>query len=116
MKFNRKHNVDNPYQGHAKRVLCVCSAGLLRSPTIANVLHRLYGYNTRAVGLEKNFALIVVDDVLLYWADEIVCTDFEQKEKLLEMTDKPIQCLAIDDDYEFMDEELVNLIEVSYRP
>ncbi len=36
---NRWGNIDNPYQGSAKKVLCVCSAGMLRSPTAANVLY-----------------------------------------------------------------------------
>ena len=51
MSMNRMWNVSNPWQGDAKRVLCVCSAGLLRSPTAAKVLYDEYGYNTRAAGL-----------------------------------------------------------------
>ena len=51
MSFNRLHNVRNPNQGPAKRVLCLCSAVLLRSPTVAWVLGKApYDYNTRAAG------------------------------------------------------------------
>lgn len=58
---NRKWNAKNPHQGNFERVLCVCSAGLLRSPTVAVVMAQ-HGFNTRAAGLEKDFALIPVDD------------------------------------------------------
>ena len=51
--YNRLGNSRNIYQGKDKRVLCVCSAGLLRSPTAANVLHKEFGYNTRACGSLK---------------------------------------------------------------
>ena len=64
--MNRLANTHNHYQGDAKRVLCVCSAGLLRSPTAAFVLSQEpFGFNTRAAGIAEDFALIVVDDVLL---------------------------------------------------
>lgn len=73
--MNRLHNAKNVHQTDAKRVLCVCSAGLLRSPTVANVLHKEYGYNTRACGTSEEYALIVINPVLLHWADEIVFVD-----------------------------------------
>lgn len=69
---NRLANVGNVFQTPTKRVLCVCSAGLLRSPTAANVLHQEYGYNTRAAGANKEYALIPLDQALIAWADEIV--------------------------------------------
>ena len=65
----------NSYQGDYKRVLTVCSANMLRSPTIAHVLASApYDYNTRSAGT-SNIALIPVTDALLFWADEIVCAD-----------------------------------------
>ena len=64
--MNRMSTVHNRYQGDYKRVLCVCSAGLLRSPTAALVLAQdPYNYNTRAVGVTQDFALVPVDRVLL---------------------------------------------------
>lgn len=47
-KKNQLANVGNRFQTKTKKVLCVCSAGLLRSPTLANVLNLKYGFNTRA--------------------------------------------------------------------
>lgn len=74
--MNALHNCKNPYQGAEKRVLCLCSAGLLRSPTAAFVLQKELGYNTRAAGV-TDYALIPVTEVLLEWADEIVCVNEE---------------------------------------
>jgi predicted protein tyrosine phosphatase len=65
-------NAENPFQGKFRKVLTVCSAGLLRSPTAAAVLNLEYDYNTRACGHSVEFALIPIDEVLIWWADEIV--------------------------------------------
>lgn len=74
--FNRLHNMRNPHQGDNKKVLCVCSAGLLRSPTLAWILsNEPFNYNTRAVGTASDYALIVLDEVQLQWADAVVFVD-----------------------------------------
>ena len=119
--MNRIGNSKNEFQGKFKRVLCVCSAGLLRSPTAAFVLSQEpYNYNTRAAGLEELFALVVVDSVLLYWADEIVCMSQKQKEEL-EIRVKvlklniPVICLDIIDGYAYRDPELIELIKERYN-
>lgn len=67
---NQLANAFNPYQGEAIKALCVCSAGLLRSPTIAKFLTGL-GFNTRACGTSQEYALIPISEALLVWADEI---------------------------------------------
>ena len=113
---NRKHNATNPYQTNTKRVLCVCSAGLLRSPTAANVIHRDFGFNTRSAGLDVDFALIPVDDVLIHWADEIVCMDLSQQYALENIAeDMPLFNLNIPDNFEYMNFELQNLIHAAYK-
>lgn len=81
--MNSLHNANNPYQGTEKRVLCLCSAGLLRSPTAAYILQKELGYNTRAAGV-TDYALIPVTEVLLKWADEIVCVNEETFETLMD--------------------------------
>ena len=116
--MNRLANCANKYQGRYKRVLCVCSAGLLRSPTAAWVLsNEPYNYNTRAAGLTKEFALVPVDEVLLAWADEVVTMSAEQAEEirsLLGDEEKPIVVLGIPDNFRYRDETLVSLIRESY--
>lgn len=112
--LNRMYTAKNPYQGNIKKVLCVCSAGLLRSPTAAWVLSQEpFNYNTRAAGTE-DYALIRVDSVLLHWADEIVCMTQEQAIKVARMTYKPVINLGIPDNYGYRDKELVELIKENY--
>lgn len=113
--LNRLGNCKNQHQGETLRVLCVCSAGLLRSPTAAVVLSQPpFNFNTRAAGLVPQFALIPVDQVLLEWADEIVCMELEQKEILSSMTKTPIICLEIEDSFPYRDPALMELIHKKY--
>ena len=119
---NALHNVRNPYQGDAKKVLCVCSAGLLRSPTAANVLHREFGYNTRAAGLH-DYALIPISSALLTWADEVVVMDNDQAtwleegiEKIqLNFINKPLIVLNIPDTFNYKEETLQKRIISAYK-
>ena len=122
VSMNRLANVKNPYQGDSKKVLTVCSAGLLRSPTAAVVLSQApYNFNTLAAGISEDFALIVVDRVLLEWADEIVCMSNEQLislEKMLKkygLNDKRIICLHIPDQFSYGDPRLKEHIRTKYN-
>lgn len=118
--MNALHNCKNPYQGAEKRVLCLCSAGLLRSPTAAYVLQKELGYNTRAAGV-TDYALIPVTEVLLKWADEIVCVNQETYNILIDdikrdvpEVDTDIVVLDIPDIYPRMDSTLQNEILRQY--
>lgn len=113
--MNRLANCKNPYQGPYKKVLCVCSAGLLRSPTAAVVLSQEpFNHNTRAVGLSEDYALIPIDNVLLEWADEIVCMELKQVEFLSKTTKKPVRCLEIPDLFAYRDPTLMRMIAENY--
>lgn len=126
--MNRLANTQNEYQNidKYKRVLCLCSAGLLRSPTAALVLSQEpFNFNTRAAGVSSEYALVLVDEFLIKWADEIVCMGWEQEEHLkymMHQNDKtPVYVLNVPDDYEYRDPELMKLIaeryvEVTSRP
>ena len=118
VSFNRLSNTKNPYQGTAKKVLCVCSAGLLRSPTAAVVLQREFGFNTRAVGTSEEYALIPLDQAHVHWADEIVVMDSHMEDlikKNFPQYDKPIIVLEVPDQYPYMHEELQALIKEAYE-
>jgi predicted protein tyrosine phosphatase len=124
VKLNRLANVKNPYQGNTKKVLCVCSAGLLRSPTAAVVLSAPpFNYNTRAVGMSADYALIPIDLAHVKWADEIVYMDPEYKDTLITMVDRvamgmdpgpKLYCLEIEDSYPYRDPRLMHEIRVRY--
>jgi predicted protein tyrosine phosphatase len=103
----------NPHQGKNKKVLCVCSAGLLRSPTLAWILsNEPFNYNTRAVGTSSEYALIVLDEVQLQWADAVVFVDEDNFDvskwtykELIENMEHHV--LKIPDIYEFRHPKLV---------
>ena len=102
------------YEGNQPRVLFVCSAGLLRSPTAAIVTQREWGWNTRAAGSET-YALIPVTAVLIQWADRIICMENEHRTRLnnvfagYHMLER-CEVLGIPDDYPRMDPALIALI------
>jgi len=109
----------NYYQGEAKRVLTVCSASALRSPTAAVVLNQEYGYNTKAAGVSLEYAIVPVTGKLLTWCQEIVVMENWQAHEIIEMLeimgiDRPVICLNIDDNYYYMQPELVSLIKQRY--
>jgi predicted protein tyrosine phosphatase len=110
----------NRFQGDYKRVLTVCSAGILRSATAAHVLcQRPFNFNTRNVGTAP-YALIPLTDDLIMWADEVVCMENEHKNvvmnKMMSMDlYKPITVLDIEDIYEYRNPKLVKLIKQRYK-
>lgn len=111
LTMNRMVNARNEYQTNAKRVLCVCSAGLLRSPTMANVLWEGYGYNTRSCGADEAYALIPLDEVLIHWAHEIVFANLEVMDDAVmkfgdALSRKRLVPLKLPDSYEWNAPEL----------
>jgi predicted protein tyrosine phosphatase len=121
--MNRLGNVNNKYQRffQHKRVVCVCSAGLLRSPTAAVVLAgEPWNYNTRASGIIPEFALVPLDDVLLEWADEFVCMTRDHALAVeCRLSNAGLKtevvCLDIPDNFSYRDPELVRIITERYK-
>lgn len=126
---NKLHNLSNPWQGDAKKVLTVCSAGLLRSPSAAIVLNREFGFNTRSCGVDDRYALVPFSNALHQWSDEIVVMELWMKEDIIfsvkkladelmlayEDVEVPVTCLNIRDSYGYMDDELQELIVRKYN-
>ena len=120
-EYRRKGVLSSQYQGYYKKVLTVCSAGILRSATAAHILSAdPYNFNTRNVGIES-YALIPLTEDLLLWADEIVCMQKEHEifvlKKMLAwaIPEKRIITLNIEDIYEYRHPELVRLVIEKYN-
>lgn len=118
--FNQLHNIHNEYQGDTKRVLTVCSAGLLRSATLQNLLIKEYGYNVRNCGTDVSYALIPISEALVCWADEIVFVNqenYQRVEKDLERMELKDRCIVLDipDQYGFNDPELISICREQYN-
>ena len=112
----RSANAKNEYQGQWPRTLCVCSAGLLRSPTLAWVLsNEPYNCNVRAAGSHPEYALVPLDRVLLTWAQRVVFVNRENHERAKESGlewKADTYILDVPDQYNFRQEELVNAIRM----
>ncbi len=108
---------DNPFQGKDKRVLFICSAGLLRSATAANVFASK-GYNTRSAG-SAGYALVPLSANLLAWAQLVVFVHpYNQVEALETFKDTDWEqdirdaiVLNIDDKYEYKATKLIEQLE-----
>ena len=121
-KRNQLSNVGNKFQTSVKKVLCCCSAGLLRSPSLANVLYKEFGFNTRAVGCDKEYALIPISQALIWWADEIVFVNREnfdslsqeEKDEIVDVGVK-VTILNIEDDFVWNDNVLNRTLLEAYN-
>lgn len=118
---NQLYNIHNEFQGKTKKVLCVCSAGLLRSATLQNMLIKEYGYNCRNCGTEESYALIPISEALLLWADEIVFVSKSNYRSVqldldeLNIPKEKIFILSIPDIYSFNDPKLVEICKQQYK-
>lgn len=118
-KFNQIANSDNKFQGNDERVLCLCSAGLLRSATIAEILVKTGKYNVRNAGCSQEYALIPLSTALLHWADTIIVVEewemFVKSALREEGLAKTVCVLDIPDEYTRNDPKLIELINKELR-
>jgi predicted protein tyrosine phosphatase len=117
---NQLANTTNIYQGTIKKVLTVCSAGLLRSATLQNFLIKEHGYNVRNCGTEESYALIPISEALVTWADEIVFVNAENYHKVKSEIDllgfsNKCKVLNIPDMYSFNDPDLITICKEQYE-
>lgn len=113
--------VANPFQGKDKKVVFICSMGILRSATGA----RLYAhkYNTRSAGTWAD-ALVPLTPVLIAWADQLVFVNKSNYDQARAkyvgtplyhiLTDKA-KVLDIPDNYEHMHPKLIEAFEQQYE-
>jgi predicted protein tyrosine phosphatase len=123
-KLNRLANVHNKFQmtGDHLRVLTVCSAGMLRSPTTAWILSNPpFNFNTRAVGASDEYALVEIDDVLIEWADAIVFMEERHKRETTlrfpeaMITKSRVYVLNLPDDFHYRHPELIELATAKFK-
>jgi predicted protein tyrosine phosphatase len=100
-----------------KRILFVCSQNRLRSPTAEQVFSGRPGLEVTSAGL-NNSATVPVSVELIEWADIIFVMEKSHRNKIskkfkLGLRNKRVICLDIPDDYDYMDPELVAVLEES---
>jgi len=101
-------------------VLFVCSRNQWRSPTAEQIFRRGYAINVRSAGTASSARRVIsASDVL--WADLICVMEQRHKQRIMASfgqlaAAKTIAVLDIPDDYQYMDEELIELLIQSVVP
>ncbi|WP_250623195.1 low molecular weight protein tyrosine phosphatase family protein [Pinirhizobacter soli] len=103
-----------------RRLLFVCSQNRLRSPTAEHVFATHPGVETLSAGLNVG-ADVPLSEELLRWADMVFVMEKRHREKLSRefrqaLGGTRVICLDIPDIYEYMDPELVALLEKRVTP
>lgn len=96
-------------------LLFICSQNKRRSLTAEKIFQDRSGYGVRSAGTEAN-SRIKITPGMLGWADMIFCMEKKHVRRIKEkyndiLIGKRVICLNISDDYEYMDEELIELLE-----
>ena len=103
-----------------KRLLFLCSQNKLRSPTAETVFDGYPGVEVDSAGL-NNDAEVPLSDEQIEWAEVIIVMEKVHRTRLNRkfghaLGGKRIAVLNIPDDYEYMDEELIELLKVRCQP
>jgi predicted protein tyrosine phosphatase len=97
------------------KALFICSQNKLRSPTAEHVFSKWPGIETDSAGL-NNDAEVQLSPEQIEWADIIFVMEKAHRIKLAQkfrkhLNGKRVVCLDIPDDYDFMQPELLKLLE-----
>lgn len=102
------------------RLLFLCSRNRWRSPTAEVVFATRPGVETDSAGLSPD-AEVVVSPEQIAWADKILVMEPQHKVRLnrrlgKHLKGKPVVVLGIPDQFPYMDEQLVRLLEQKCAP
>ncbi|MEH7611324.1 MULTISPECIES: low molecular weight protein tyrosine phosphatase family protein [Bacillaceae] len=97
------------------KLLFICSKNQWRSPTAEKIFHLYNGNQARSAGTETG-ARIKVTEGHIGWADIIFVMEKKHLRRIRDkfgdiLNDKKIVNLDIADDYQFMDEELIEILQ-----
>ena len=96
-------------------VLFICSQNRLRSPTAEQIFSTWPNVETESAGIGHD-ANVPVTPALLNWANTIFVMEKTHKNKLSKkfgsyLHGKRVICLEIPDDYDYMQPELIKLLQ-----
>jgi predicted protein tyrosine phosphatase len=108
-----------PRREKVLKVLFVCTANRLRSPTAEAVFRDEPGLEVRSAGLDSACPRPLTAE-LVYWAERLFVMERGQRDKVRRrfrdaLDGKPVIVLGIPDDYEYMQPELVALLKSRVR-
>lgn len=102
---------------NAIHLLFICSRNKWRSLTAEMIFQGVGGHEVRSAGTEEN-ARIKVNAGHIGWADQIFAMEKKHIRRLQdkfrhELAGKQLICLHIPDEFEYMNEELIGLLQSS---
>jgi predicted protein tyrosine phosphatase len=98
-------------------ILFVCSRNRLRSPTAERTFYGTSGINVRSAGTAKDADNPLSRDDI-EWADLIIVMERHHRKNILEKfrTQTKIITLGIPDNFEFMDPDLIEILQAKVMP
>ncbi|MEK6324075.1 MAG: phosphotyrosine protein phosphatase [Acidobacteriota bacterium] len=102
------------------KILFVCDANRLRSPTAESIFSGYPGIEAKSAGIGKEAGVPIATE-LLEWADLIFVME-KRHRNIIQSRFKEIYrrkriiCLYIPDEFEFMDPDLIQLLEERVTP
>jgi len=101
-------------------ILFICSKNEWRSRTAETIFKQNENHQVRSAGTSQE-ARVKVNEKLIQWADLIFVMEKKHKQRLEEkfgdlLHHKNIVILNIEDNYRYMDEELIQILTVSVNP
>ncbi len=102
------------------KILFICSRNIWRSATAEAIYKNSQDHEFRSAGTEPS-AKVRVSAKSIAWADLIFVMEKKHKHRLVdkfpgEMAGKQVIVLDIEDQYQFMNEELIEMIRISIDP
>lgn len=101
-------------------ILFVCSRNYWRSPTAEAIYKGRQDHKVKSAGTESS-AKVRVSLKGILWADIIFVMEKKHKQRLFdeflsELKNKKVIILDIEDEYKYMDKELIEMIKLSVDP
>jgi predicted protein tyrosine phosphatase len=95
-------------------ILVVCGKNKKRSKTAEHIFRHDQRFEIRSAGVSPK-SEHVINATDLHWADLVLVMETDHRNRIWENFGRDLECsievLFVPDEYEFMDEELVNLLE-----
>ncbi|MBD1385739.1 protein tyrosine phosphatase [Mucilaginibacter rigui] len=96
-------------------LLFICSKNQWRSPTAEGLFKGHQVHHARSAGTSDR-ARIKLNQRLMDWADVILVMEYKHRDivkQQFNLQDKPVIVLNIEDDYQFNDPELVEILKLA---
>lgn len=101
------------------RILFVCTVNRMRSATAYQIYKDDPRFDVDSAGTDRT-AAVVLEEWQLEWADAIVVMEKQHRNKIRERfpqlyEQKPIVCLYIEDIYDYMQPELIAVLQEKFE-